>query len=278
MRWHRLHVPERRLNPESVLYCRDSDSVAIKVMYSDALAHLIYAAADIVLVPSMFEPCGLTQLVAMRCGRCPAPPCSGCCAALTWEQGQCRRTVARWRQPCRPHVDIQQLCSSCTHRIRRLGAQPRPHPANPFTDEVLPSFQMFQFLFEQNWRPGMGRCQWCVRPAASRTRCSTWIPRRRRRRGSTRMASPSLAPTRRQRTLRSSGRSGAGIPCIILLNAMSAVPTHSLGCTCMLRGSQNIRHCLLQFLRSMGDAHDNGLFMQRQQQTPHAVQRLPVIH
>jgi starch synthase len=37
-------------------------------MYSDALAHLIYAAADIVLVPSMFEPCGLTQLVAMRCG------------------------------------------------------------------------------------------------------------------------------------------------------------------------------------------------------------------
>lgn len=42
--------------------------MAIKVMYSDALAHLIYSAADIVLVPSMFEPCGLTQLVAMRCG------------------------------------------------------------------------------------------------------------------------------------------------------------------------------------------------------------------
>ena len=36
------------------------------VMYSDSLAHLIYAAADIVLVPSMFEPCGLTQLIAMR--------------------------------------------------------------------------------------------------------------------------------------------------------------------------------------------------------------------
>ena len=36
------------------------------VMYCDSLAHLIYAAADIVLVPSMFEPCGLTQLIAMR--------------------------------------------------------------------------------------------------------------------------------------------------------------------------------------------------------------------
>ena len=40
---------------------------ALLVMYSDALAHLIYAAADVVLVPSMFEPCGLTQLIAMRC-------------------------------------------------------------------------------------------------------------------------------------------------------------------------------------------------------------------
>jgi starch synthase len=38
-------------------------------MYSDSLAHLIYAAADIVLVPSMFEPCGLTQLIAMRCAK-----------------------------------------------------------------------------------------------------------------------------------------------------------------------------------------------------------------
>ncbi len=40
--------------------------VCLKVMYSEKLAHLIYAAADIVLVPSMFEPCGLTQLIALR--------------------------------------------------------------------------------------------------------------------------------------------------------------------------------------------------------------------
>lgn len=37
-------------------------------MYSERLAHMIYAAADIVLVPSMFEPCGLTQMIALRCG------------------------------------------------------------------------------------------------------------------------------------------------------------------------------------------------------------------
>ena len=45
---------------------RDHSEARLMVMYSDSLAHLIYAAADIVLVPSMFEPCGLTQLIAMR--------------------------------------------------------------------------------------------------------------------------------------------------------------------------------------------------------------------
>ena len=46
-------------------------------MYSEALAHLIYAAADIVLVPSLFEPCGLTQLVAMRYGAIPVVRSTG---------------------------------------------------------------------------------------------------------------------------------------------------------------------------------------------------------
>jgi len=50
---------------------KDHPSAALRIMYSERLAHLMYAAADIVVVPSMFEPCGLTQLIAIRYGALP---------------------------------------------------------------------------------------------------------------------------------------------------------------------------------------------------------------
>ena len=46
-------------------------SVCAYIAYDEALAHRIYAGADALLVPSLFEPCGLTQLIAMRYGTVP---------------------------------------------------------------------------------------------------------------------------------------------------------------------------------------------------------------
>ena len=46
-------------------------SVCSCIMYDEARAHKIYAASDALLVPSLFEPCGLTQLIAMRYGTVP---------------------------------------------------------------------------------------------------------------------------------------------------------------------------------------------------------------
>ena len=37
----------------------------------EALAHQIFAAADLFIIPSLFEPCGLTQLIALRYGTVP---------------------------------------------------------------------------------------------------------------------------------------------------------------------------------------------------------------
>lgn len=47
------------------------DRVSANIFYSDALAHKLYAAADAMMVPSRFEPCGLTQLIALRYGTVP---------------------------------------------------------------------------------------------------------------------------------------------------------------------------------------------------------------
>ncbi|MGN0695522.1 MAG: glycogen synthase GlgA [Oscillospiraceae bacterium] len=45
--------------------------VSANIFFSEPLAHRIYASSDAVLVPSRFEPCGLTQLIGMRYGSLP---------------------------------------------------------------------------------------------------------------------------------------------------------------------------------------------------------------
>lgn len=46
-------------------------NVCSNIMYDETRAHRIYAGADALLVPSHFEPCGLTQLIAMHYGTIP---------------------------------------------------------------------------------------------------------------------------------------------------------------------------------------------------------------
>jgi starch synthase len=45
--------------------------VGCVIGYDEALAHLIQAGVDFLIVPSRFEPCGLTQLCALRYGAAP---------------------------------------------------------------------------------------------------------------------------------------------------------------------------------------------------------------
>ena len=49
----------------------NSDKVSANILYSDDLAHKLYAAADSFLMPSLFEPCGLTQIIAFHYGTIP---------------------------------------------------------------------------------------------------------------------------------------------------------------------------------------------------------------
>jgi len=50
----------------------DHPDCHLELEYSAELAHLIYAGADLLVMPSLFEPCGLAQLIALRYGTVPA--------------------------------------------------------------------------------------------------------------------------------------------------------------------------------------------------------------
>ena len=47
------------------------ERVSVTIGHDEGLAHLIQAGADALVVPSRFEPCGLTQLCALRYGTVP---------------------------------------------------------------------------------------------------------------------------------------------------------------------------------------------------------------
>ncbi|AFL75150.1 glycogen synthase GlgA [Thiocystis violascens] len=49
----------------------DSPDCHLEIGFDEDLSHLIYAGADMMLVPSRFEPCGLTQLISLRYGTIP---------------------------------------------------------------------------------------------------------------------------------------------------------------------------------------------------------------
>ncbi|GFS29925.1 starch synthase 3 [Actinidia rufa] len=84
--WHTLHrngqvvllgsAPDPRIQNDFVnlanqLHSTHGDRARLCLTYDEPLSHLIYAGADFILVPSIFEPCGLTQLIAMRYGSIP---------------------------------------------------------------------------------------------------------------------------------------------------------------------------------------------------------------
>ena len=102
---------------------RHPGRIAIRIGYDEGLSHRLQAGADAILVPSRFEPCGLTQLYGLRYGCLPvvartggladtvidanpAALAAGCATGIQFDgvhyhalRGALDRTIALWRQP-----------------------------------------------------------------------------------------------------------------------------------------------------------------------------------
>ena len=53
------------------------ERIAVRLTYDEGLAHRIYAGSDALAVPSRFEPCGLSQMIAQRYGTLPLVRATG---------------------------------------------------------------------------------------------------------------------------------------------------------------------------------------------------------
>lgn len=51
--------------------CACNPHIGLNLKHEERLAHMIFAGSDIFIVPSNFEPCGLTQMIALRYGTIP---------------------------------------------------------------------------------------------------------------------------------------------------------------------------------------------------------------
>lgn len=52
-------------------FLNNNPNVHLELGFNEELSHLIYAGADMIVVPSNFEPCGLTQMIGLRYGTVP---------------------------------------------------------------------------------------------------------------------------------------------------------------------------------------------------------------
>jgi starch synthase len=56
---------------------KSGGNIAVRIGFDDALAHRIMAGADMLIIPSQYEPCGLTQMYALKYGTIPIVRATG---------------------------------------------------------------------------------------------------------------------------------------------------------------------------------------------------------
>ena len=102
----------------------DSPDCHLEIGFDEDLAHLVYAGADLMLVPSQFEPCGLTQLISLRYGTVPVVRAVGGLADTVFDWDHSDRLVAQRNGYRFDHYDGPGLESALGRAIDGYVRQP----------------------------------------------------------------------------------------------------------------------------------------------------------
>jgi starch synthase len=81
--------PEASINNEFLQLkqdLNDNEDCHLEIGFNEELSHLIYAGADMIIMPSMYEPCGLAQMIALRYGTVPIVRAVGGLADTIFDQ------------------------------------------------------------------------------------------------------------------------------------------------------------------------------------------------
>lgn len=97
----------------------DNRDCHLEIGFDEELAHHIYAAADILIMPSIFEPCGLAQLIALRYGTVPVVRSVGGLADTVFDRDHSEKPKAERNGYSFEHSDEQAL-ESALHRALML--------------------------------------------------------------------------------------------------------------------------------------------------------------
>ena len=95
----------------------DNPDCHLELGYDEELAHLIYAGADIIVIPSRYEPCGLTQMIAMRYGTVPVVRNTGGLADTVFDANYADKAFEERTGYVFDHPDIAGLESALGRAI-----------------------------------------------------------------------------------------------------------------------------------------------------------------
>ena len=110
-------------------YLNDNPDCHLEISYSEELAHLVYAGADMLVVPSLFEPCGLAPMVGLRYGTVPIVRSVGGMVDTVFDRDYSARVAEERNGYAFQHTDNVAIESALKPRAAALVRPPALVPA-----------------------------------------------------------------------------------------------------------------------------------------------------